>query len=128
MQLSDPPVDLLVLSACRTALGNEQAELGFAGSAFQAGVGSTLATLWSVNDRGALGLTTEFYNQLSQVSTKSQALQRAQLAMIQGKVRIENNLLHNSGKSITLPPKLASANLNLSHPYYWAAFTLIGEP
>ncbi|MEO8892344.1 MAG: CHAT domain-containing protein [Coleofasciculaceae cyanobacterium] len=74
LQLSDPPVDLLVLSACRTALGNEQAELGFAGSAFQAGVGSTLATLCSVNDRGALGLTTEFYNQLSQVSTKSQAL------------------------------------------------------
>lgn len=128
MQLSDPPVDLLVLSACRTALGNEQAELGFAGLAFQAGVGSTLATLWSVNDRGALGLTTEFYNQLSQVSTKSQALQRAQLAMIQGKVRIENNLLYNSGKSIALPPKLASTNLNLSHPYYWAAFTLVGEP
>lgn len=128
LQLSDPPVELLVLSACRTALGNEQAELGFAGSAFQAGVGSTLATLWSVNDRGALGLTTEFYNQLSQVSTKSQALQRAQLAMIQGRVRIENNLLYNSGKSIALPPKLASANLNLSHPYYWAAFTLVGEP
>ncbi|MGB5959265.1 MAG: CHAT domain-containing protein [Coleofasciculaceae cyanobacterium] len=128
LQLSDPPVELLVLSACRTALGNEQAELGFAGSAFQAGVGSTLATLWSVNDRGALGLTTEFYNQLSQVPIKSQALQRAQLAMIQGRVRIENNLLYNSGKSITLPSKLASANLNLSHPYYWAAFTLVGKP
>jgi filamentous hemagglutinin family protein len=128
LQLSDPPVELLVLSACRTALGNEQAELGFAGSAFQAGVGSTLATLWAVNDRGALGLTTEFYNQLSQVSTKSQALQQAQLAMIQGRVRIENNLLYNSGKSFALPPKLASTNLNLSHPYYWAAFTLVGEP
>lgn len=128
LQLSDPPVELLVLSACRTALGNEEAELGFAGSAFQAGVGSILATLWAVNDRGALGLTTEFYNQLSQVSTKSQALQQAQLAMIQGRVRIENNLLYNSGKSIALPPKLANANLNLSHPYYWAAFTLVGEP
>ncbi len=128
LQLSDPPVELLILSACRTALGNEQAELGFAGSAFQAGVSSTLATLWSVNDRGALALTTEFYHQLSQVPTKSQALQQAQLAMIQGRVRIENNLLYNSGKSIALPPQLASTKLNLSHPYYWAAFTLVGEP
>jgi CHAT domain-containing protein len=129
LQLSNPAVELLVLSACRTALGNKEAELGFAGSALQAGVGSTLATLWYVSDRGALGVMTEFYRQLSQVPTKSKALQQAQLAMIQGKVRIENNQLHNSGKSILLPPRFStSANVNLSHPYYWAAFTLVGEP
>jgi len=129
LQLSDPRVELLVLSACRTALGNKDAELGFAGSAFVAGVGSTLATLWYVNDRGALGLTTEFYHQLSQVSIKSQALQQAQLAMIQGRVRIENNQLYNSGKSVSLPSRSStSTNLNLSHPYYWAAFTLVGQP
>jgi CHAT domain-containing protein len=129
LQLSDPPIELLVLSACRTALGNKEAELGFAGSALQAGVNSTLATLWYVSDRGALGLTTEFYRQLSRVSIKSEALRQAQLAMIQGKVRIQNNQLYNSGKSVSLPPRLSRSNsVNLSHPYYWAAFTLVGEP
>jgi len=129
LQLSKPPVELLVLSACRTALGNKDAELGFAGSALQAGVDSTLATLWYVSDRGALGLTTEFYRQLSQMPVKSEALRQAQLAMIRGKVRVENHQLYSSGKSISLPPGLSeSGNLSLSHPYYWAAFTLIGDP
>ncbi|HBB34513.1 MAG TPA: hypothetical protein DC064_22670, partial [Cyanobacteria bacterium UBA9273] len=36
LKLNDPPVELLVLSACRTALGDEQAELGFTGLAVQA--------------------------------------------------------------------------------------------
>jgi CHAT domain-containing protein len=129
LQLSDPPVELLVLSACRTALGNQDAELGFAGSALQAGVDSTLATLWYVSDQGSLGLITEFYHQLSQVPIKSEALRQAQLAMIKGRVRIENNQLYSSKKSISLPPGLsASRTLNLSHPYYWASFTLVGEP
>lgn len=129
LQLSDPPVELLVLSACRTALGDREAELGFAGSAWRAGVDSILATLWYVSDQGSLALTTEFYNQLSQMPVKSEALRRAQLAMIRGNVRIENNRLYNSGKSVSLPPELlTSQNQNLSHPYYWAAFTMIGDP
>ncbi len=118
-----------MLSACRTALGNREAELGFAGSAFEAGVDSTLATLWYVSDKGALGLTTEFYRQLSKVPIKSEALRQAQLAMIRGNVRIENNQLYGSGKGISLPPELSAlGKLSLSHPYYWAAFTLVGDP
>ncbi|MGQ4646059.1 CHAT domain-containing protein [Lyngbya aestuarii] len=129
LQLSDPPVELLVLSACRTALGDREAELGFAGSALLAGVDSTLATLWHVSDQGALGLTTEFYSQLSQGASKVEALRQAQLAMIKGLVRIENNHLYSSTKSVWLPPEFStSVNQSLSHPYYWAAFTLIGEP
>ncbi len=129
LPLSKVPVRLLVLSACKTALGDPQAELGFAGSALQAGVDSTLATLWYISDPGALGLTTEFYRQLSQVPIKSEALRRAQVAMIRGDVRINNNQLDTSGKEVPLPPQVAGAqNLNLSHPYYWAAFTLIGNP
>ncbi|MEQ8970318.1 MAG: CHAT domain-containing protein [Coleofasciculus sp. C1-SOL-03] len=130
--LSDSAVDLLVLSACRTALGNEEAELGFAGSALQAGVDSTLATLWYVSDEGALGVTTEFYRQLRQLPIKSEALRRAQLAMIRGEVSIANGQLNYGDKSITLPPEMAelvkTKNLNFSHPYYWAPFTLIGNP
>ncbi len=129
LQLSDPPVELLVLSACRTALGDREAELGFAGSAWRAGVDSILATLWYVSDQGSLALTTEFYHQLSQMPVKSEALRRAQLAMIRGNVRIENNHLYNSAKGVSLPPELlTSQNQNLSHPYYWAAFTMVGDP
>jgi Uncharacterized protein conserved in bacteria len=54
----------MVLSACRTALGDEQTELGFAGFAFQAGVKSVLASLWYVSDEGTLALMSEFYQQL----------------------------------------------------------------
>ncbi|MFP4124232.1 MAG: CHAT domain-containing protein, partial [Coleofasciculus sp.] len=130
--LSNSAVNLLVLSACRTALGNEDSELGFAGSALQAGVDSTLATLWYVSDEGALGITTEFYRQLSQVPIKSEALRQAQLAMIRGEVSIANGQLNYGDKSITLPPEMAerarAKNLNFSHPYYWAPFTLIGNP
>jgi CHAT domain-containing protein len=70
----EPPVDLLVLSACRTAIGNEQAELGFAGLAVQAGVKSALASLWYVSDEGTLALMSEFYQQLRIAPIKSEAL------------------------------------------------------
>ncbi|MGB3403856.1 MAG: CHAT domain-containing protein [Microcoleaceae cyanobacterium] len=128
----EPAVELLVLSACRTALGDEQAELGFAGLAVQAGVKSALASLWYVSDEGTLGLMTEFYTHLSQVKIKSEALRKAQLAMIQGDVIIESGQLRGStsrGAVVQLPQGLALfETMNLSHPYYWAGFTMIGSP
>ncbi|MCP2726899.1 CHAT domain-containing protein, partial [Limnofasciculus baicalensis] len=129
LELSQRGVDLLVLSACRTALGDPQAELGFAGSALAAGVDSTLATLWYISDRGALGLTTEFYYQLSQAPTKSEALRKAQVAMLHSNLRITNHQLYSSDKEVSLPLEVAKLrNINLSHPYYWAGFTLVGNP
>ncbi|MEB3336877.1 MAG: CHAT domain-containing protein, partial [Leptolyngbyaceae bacterium] len=129
LRLNNPLVELLVLSACTTALGNEQAELGFAGFAVQAGVKSALASLWYVSDAGTLGLMTEFYNQLKTTSTKAEALQKAQLAMIQGKVALENGQLRSSRGNTSLSTKLSPVpNNQLAHPYYWAAFTLIGNP
>ena len=126
---SEPLVELLVLSACQTALGNREAELGFAGSAFQAGVDSTLATLWSVNDQGAMGLTTEFYRQLKKTPSKTEALRQAQLAMIRGNVRIENDYLYSSGNKIALSSELSEfRQQKFTHPYFWAAFLLVGDP
>ncbi|NEO73484.1 CHAT domain-containing protein, partial [Moorena sp. SIO3H5] len=126
---SEPSVELLVLSACQTALGNREAELGFAGSAFQAGVDSTLATLWSVSDQGAMGLTTEFYRQLKKTPSKTEALRQAQLAMIRGNVRIENDYLYSSGNKIALSSELSEfRQQNFTHPYFWAAFLLVGDP
>jgi filamentous hemagglutinin family protein len=129
LALKKPPVELLVLSACRTALGDEQIELGFAGLAAQAGVKSVLGSLWYVSDQGTLGLMAEFYNQLKQAPIKAEALRQTQLAMLKGEVRLQEGKLMTSTGSFPLPPTLAPVgNSEFSHPYYWSAFTMIGNP
>jgi filamentous hemagglutinin family protein len=131
LQLNAPPVELLVLSACRTAIGDSEAELGFAGLAVGAGVKSALASLWYVSDEGTLGLMTEFYRQLATAPVKAEALRQAQLALLRGQVRISDGILKGSGEfpSLPLPPEIAAlGERTFSHPYYWAGFTLIGSP
>lgn len=129
LELNRSNIDLLVLSACRTALGDAEAELGFAGFAVLAGVKSAMGSLWYVSDIGTLGLMTGFYEQLQQVPIKSEALRQAQLALLRGETRIEDGLLVTPTGNYPLPPSLASINDNsLSHPYYWGGFTTIGSP
>ncbi|MFP4122501.1 MAG: CHAT domain-containing protein [Coleofasciculus sp.] len=124
-----PTVELLVLSACRTALGDEEAELGFTGLAVQAGVKSALGSLWYVSDEGTLGLMTTFYENLKQSSTKAEALRKAQLALLRGEVKRQGDRLITTKSSIPLPLDFpASINQNYSHPYFWSSFTLIGNP
>lgn len=126
---NDPQVELLVLSACKTAVGDADVELGFAGLAFQLGVKSALASLWYVSDTGTLALMSEFYQQLKTSRTKAEALRQTQLGMIRGDVRLQQGELLLSRGEISLPPEIAnSGEDNLSHPYYWAAFSLIGSP
>ncbi len=78
------PLELLTLSACETAAGDERAALGLAGVAVRSGARSALATLWSVNDEASAQLLAEFYRALGdpQVS-RAQALQRAQVKVMQ---------------------------------------------
>ncbi|MEG4043366.1 CHAT domain-containing protein [Microcoleus sp. Pol17_C1] len=131
LKLSNPQVELLVLSACTTAVGDEQAELGFAGLAVHAGVKSALASLWYVSDVATLGLMTEFYQELRTAPIKAEALRQAQLAMLRGEVRLQDGYLVRSGnnQALPLPSELtARGDRNFSHPYYWAAFTMIGSP
>jgi filamentous hemagglutinin family protein len=124
-----PPVNLLVLSACRTAVGDEQVELGFAGLAVQAGVKSALASLWNVNDEGTLGLMSDFYQQLKAAPIKVEALRQTQLAMLTGRVRLQGGRLVTGSREFPLTPALSQlADRNLSHPYYWSGFTMVGSP
>jgi filamentous hemagglutinin family protein len=126
---NEPPVEMLVLSACSMAVGDEKTELGFAGLAARTGVKSAVASLWSVDDAGTLGLMTEFYHQLKSSPIKAEAFRQAQLAMLKGKVYLKNGKLHWSGGEITLPKeKTLQVNKNLTHPHYWSAFTMIGNP
>jgi CHAT domain-containing protein len=79
----DEPLELLTLSACETAAGDDRAALGLAGTAVKAGARSALATLWSVNDEASSVLVTEFYRELSQPeSSRASALRRAQLKLL----------------------------------------------
>ncbi len=129
MNWHSPQVEMLVLSACRTAVGDRNAELGFGGLAVKAGVKSALATLWYVSDEGSLGLMAEFYGQLRTAPIKTEALRQAQLAMLRQNVRIEGGMLRTSAGNVPLPPELASTKTpNFSHPYYWSAFRMIGNP
>jgi filamentous hemagglutinin family protein len=129
--LNNPPVDLLVLGACRTAIGDEYSELGFAGLAAKTGVKTVLGSLWYVNQEGTLALLTDFYRQLNRVPLKAEALRQAQIAMLNGTVRYEEGQLRLAeDKAFPLPPELEEqiGSPDLSHPYYWASFTLVGNP
>jgi filamentous hemagglutinin family protein len=127
--LNNPPIELLVLSLGHTVSDDEQAELGFAELALVAGAKSVLSSLWDVSDVGRLGLMSEFYEQLKIAPIKAEALRRTQLAMLKGSARLEGSKLVTSSGSFPLPPEMEPlAAIDLSHPYYWSAFTMIGNP
>ncbi|HEY9848581.1 MAG TPA: CHAT domain-containing protein [Leptolyngbyaceae cyanobacterium] len=125
-------VDLVVLSACETGLGgklgNGEEILGFGYLFQEAGAKAAIASLWQVSDGGTQVLMERFYGELQKGNvTKAEALRQAQLALI-----TNNNTALGLSRGIavqprtrdSLPPILAS---NLSHPYYWASFILIGN-
>ena len=125
---NDPQVDLLVLSACVTALGNGEAELGFAGLAVQSGVKSAVASLWYVSDAATTALMASFYEQLRTAKIKAEALRSTQVAMAKGQIVIRNGQVEGLGKPLSLPANLQERDRDLSHPYFWSAFTVIGNP
>jgi CHAT domain-containing protein len=98
----EEPLDLLTLSACETAAGDDRAALGLAGIAIRAGARSALATLWHVSDPASYRLVVEFYRRLQEPGvSRASALQAAQLALLK--------------------------DPRYDHPCYWAPFLLINN-
>jgi filamentous hemagglutinin family protein len=142
LELDNPPTNLLVLVACETAIPDPRAELGFAGIAAKTGASSVVATLWNVEQTGSFGLITKFYHELKKAPVKVQALQNAQRALLLGEVYIDKNgilqgLDNNSSIEISAVQKQLEKDGKFNetlfsnkfkHPYYWAGFTLIGNP
>jgi filamentous hemagglutinin family protein len=132
------PLDLITLSACDTALGDEQSELGFAGMALQAGARSGLGTLWKVDDGAAASFFIQYYRFLRQGLTKDQALQATQQAFLNGSVRLEGSRLVGPPVALgTTRSQLLEGiaagqrpryDQGLSHPYFWAGMVLTGSP
>jgi CHAT domain-containing protein len=101
-QRGDDQLDLLVLSACETAAGDDRAALGLAGVAVQSGAKSAIASLWYISDEATAELMSTFYTKLSDPNlTKAESLRQAQLSLL--------------------------AREEFSHPSYWAPFLLIGS-
>ena len=102
-QFRGQPVELLVLSACQTAAGDDRAALGLAGVAIKAGARSALASLWFVNDQSTSALITEFYKQLRKNPTisKAKALQAAQIKLL--------------------------SDRRYRHPCYWSPYLMVGN-
>jgi CHAT domain-containing protein len=101
-EFREKPLELLALSACETAAGDDRAALGLAGIAVKAGARSTLATLWHIDDQASSRLVADFYRQLLDPSlSRAAALQRAQLALLE--------------------------DPSYRHPAYWSPFLLIGS-
>lgn len=129
--LSLPNVDLMVLSACETAVGDELGKgeeiLGFGFQMQRTGAKAAIASLWAVSDGGTQALMNGFYAFLEQGKiTKAEALRQAQLTMITSDysgVQAQNRGIIKSTRA-SLPPKVAN---RLNHPYYWAPFILIGN-
>ncbi|OKH22145.1 hypothetical protein NIES593_13150 [Hydrococcus rivularis NIES-593] len=105
--------ELLVLSACETATGDERAVLGLAGVAVRSGARSTLATLWPVGDASTAQLMGQFYQGLKEPGTKKlTALRNAQLSLIE---------------SLKVNPPFEELKQQPPHPYYWAPYVLVGN-
>ncbi|MEH2307679.1 CHAT domain-containing protein [Nostoc sp.] len=104
-------VELLTLTACETAVGDDRATLGLAGVALQVGVKSAIASLWSVSDQSTSELVKTFYSNYRNAGMSiAEALQQAQIRMIHAK-------------------KLSSEGMNPSYdnPAYWAPMIAIGN-
>ena len=127
---SESSIDLIILSACSTAMGDRNSEYGFAGFAVNAGSQSAMASLWPVSDEGTLGFMTQFYKHLTQVPIRSEALREAQIALIKGDVGIRNGTIYGAdNETLTFISELEqSGSWDFSHPFYWSAFTMIGNP
>ena len=102
-QMKDKPVELLTLSACQTAAGDDRAALGLAGIAVKAGARSAFASLWFVNDETTTMLVGDFYTNLHNIAgiSKAKALQEAQIKLL--------------------------SNPRYGHPCYWAPYLIIGN-
>jgi CHAT domain-containing protein len=107
--------DLVVLSACRTALGPVEGDgvIGFTRAFLTAGARSVVATQWDVSDRATYEVMREFYARRGRGASTSRALRGAQLALLD---RLRRGAMRLDGAVAPETPRL------------WAGFVLSGEP
>ena len=98
---ADRSIDLLTLSACETAEGDDRAPLGFTSVALKANAKSAIGSLWPISDAAAAQLMGSFYKHLTRLNNKAEALRQSQLEFLQSS--------------------------EMSHPFFWSPFILVGN-
>ena len=126
------PIDLFTLSACRTAVGDSNSELGLAGLALLAGAQSAIGTLWYVDDVATSLFFVRFYTLLDQGASKSEAMRRVRDEFINKELTVQSgNVMDQTGEVIlTGLTRRQEIKLQkgMNHPYFWAAPLLMGKP
>ncbi len=121
-------VDLVVLSACDTALGGAHgAEVDGLGRTMQdKGARAVLATLWPVDDDSTPALMRRFYElRQGQGLSKAEALRRAQRELASG--RVAPGAGPGGAARGLARPGGAAAWPGWTHPRYWAPFVVLGN-
>jgi CHAT domain-containing protein len=95
------PIDLITLSACQTAEGDDRSPLGISGIAIKSKAHSALGSLWPVADDATGQLMASFYQALKQSDNKAKALQNAEIQLLK--------------------------QPQFKHPAFWAPFILVGD-
>jgi CHAT domain-containing protein len=128
----DATLDLFTLSACRTALGDADSELGFAGLALQAGSRSAIGSLWYVDDVATSALFVQLYRFLDQGIPKAEALQLTRRAMASGSIRLVKDQVIGANGEMLLSGLTSAEQRRIAtgvqHPFYWAGIQLLGTP
>ena len=101
---TERPLELLVLSACETAQGDDQAALGLAGVAVRSGARAAVGSLWTISDDATYEVMTEFYGALDQAPSKAQALRPSTARPPRKPIRLQPPLL-----LVPVPPHLQLA-------------------
>jgi len=124
------PLDLFTISACRTALGDTQSELGFAGLALQAGARTAVGTLWYLDDVATSAFFVQFYRYLDLGLPKAEALQATRLAFATGTVHLQGDrVVGETGELLSglTADQRARIFKGMKHPYYWAGISMLGS-
>ena len=126
------PMNLFVLSACRSALGDSDSEMGLAGLALQAGSKSAIGSLWYVDDVATSAFFSQFYRYLSDGVAKSTALAQTQRDFSSGKIKIQGSDVVLGSGEVLLSGLSAAQKYNypqdFRHPFFWSGFVLLGTP
>jgi CHAT domain-containing protein len=126
------PLDLIVFSACRTALGDRDSELGFAGLALQAGAKSAIGTLWYVDDVVTSAYFVQMYRFLSDGVPKAEAMQLTRQSFIRGLVYLEDDRIVGADGIDLLtglsPSQIRRVSNGMNHPFFWSGIQLMGTP
>ena len=144
-------VELVTLSACNTGFGTaventaasreQERKLLEANNGVEVdslatfielrGAKAVLASLWAVADESTQMLMSEFYRlrKANPKLTKAEAMQRAQIEMIEGRLKPETQQIKNRDVGVfkVQPPFKTDENAPFAHPYYWSPFVLIGN-